>query len=198
VFLTAGHCTEALTRYSVKPENISVSFSPNAFLGPWRAVKNYVTHPEYWWGPASNPHDVGVLILREPVTDILPAELAPPGFLDGLASSRDLKNAKFAVVGYGINEEFKFDGNRRIAYSEFLSLHKAWLYMSQNVHTGDSGTCYGDSGGPTFWQKPDGTEVLVAVTSWGDMMCVATGINYRIDIETSRSFIDSVIANLDA
>ncbi|MFQ5906400.1 MAG: trypsin-like serine protease, partial [bacterium] len=71
-----------------------------------------------------------------------------------------------------------------------------WLYMSQNPHTSDSGTCYGDSGGPTFWQEPDGTELLVAITSWGDAVCGATGINYRIDIESSQSFIDSVIAGL--
>jgi secreted trypsin-like serine protease len=41
--------------------------------------------------------------------------------------------------------------------------------MSQNQATDDGGTCYGDPGGPAFWTEPDGTEILVGITSWGDM-----------------------------
>jgi hypothetical protein len=38
-----------------------------------------------------------------------------------------------------------------------------------------------------------GTEIIVAVTSWGDAVCVATGTTYRVDISDSLSFIDDVI-----
>jgi secreted trypsin-like serine protease len=69
--------------------------------------------------------------------------------------------------------------------------------MSQNRSTGDSGTCYGDSGGPTFWYTEDGTEYNVAVTSWGDYQCIATGFAYRIDIPSSLDFIYSVMAMVD-
>lgn len=34
-----------------------------------------ITHPDYVWGPTSNPHDVGILVLEEPLEDIHPAVL---------------------------------------------------------------------------------------------------------------------------
>jgi secreted trypsin-like serine protease len=69
--------------------------------------------------------------------------------------------------------------------------------MSQNQATCDGGTCFGDSGGPAFLMKPDGSEILVGISSWGDANCVATGFNYRVDIPETLSFIDSVIADLE-
>jgi secreted trypsin-like serine protease len=69
--------------------------------------------------------------------------------------------------------------------------------MSQNQATGDGGTCYGDSGGPAFWTQEDGTEVLVGITSWGDVPCVSAGFNYRVDIPETLDFIADVIAGLD-
>ncbi|MBW2596392.1 MAG: trypsin-like serine protease [Deltaproteobacteria bacterium] len=53
-------------------------------------------------------------------------------------------------------------------------------------------TCYGDSGGPTFWVDPDTgdeTGIVVAITSWGDVPCVATGIAYRVDTSDTLHFI---------
>jgi len=37
-------------------------------------------------------------------------------------------------------------------------------------------------------------EYIVAVTSWGDSVCKSTNNNYRVDLESSRSFIDDMIA----
>jgi len=51
--------------------------------------------------------------------------------------------------------------------------------------------------GLLFWTEPDGSEILVGITSWGDADCVATGFNYRVDIPEPLSFIDSVIADLE-
>jgi secreted trypsin-like serine protease len=66
--------------------------------------------------------------------------------------------------------------------------------MSQNAATDDGGTGYGDSGGPTFWIDPDTgeTDIVVAVTSWGDVPTVATGIAYRIDTSDALDFIAEV------
>jgi len=69
--------------------------------------------------------------------------------------------------------------------------------MSQNQATDDGGTCYGDSGGPAFWMEPDGTEILVGVTSWGDASCVSSAFNYRMDIPDTLGFIDSIFSDLD-
>ena len=87
---------------------------------------------------------------------------------------------------------------RRFAVSEFLNLRKAWLHMSQSraPGRGDSGTCSGDSEGPNSWTEADGTEILVAVTSWGNAVCVSTNTTYRVDIPETLSFIENVIAGL--
>src|SRR2546426_4119325 len=86
-------------------------------------------------------------------------------------------------------------GDRQISTSSFRNLHDAWLYMSQNIHHGDGGTCFGDSGGPTFFVDPSShVEYIVAVTSWGDSVCKSTNNNYRVDLESSRAFIDDMIA----
>lgn len=207
VFLTAGHCTVGL--YDL--ENVYVNFDQNA-LNPETLleVEEVITHPEYKWGPMSNPHDVAVLILKEPVTDIPPAELPEDeGFLNDLKAAGELRKgaegAKFTVVGYGgtlhwppspPDPKITYDDERQFAVSEFRALLKAWLIMSQNQATYDGGTCFGDSGGPAFWTKPDGTEILVGITSWGDAQCVANGVNYRVDISETLSFIHAEIEKL--
>lgn len=206
VFLTAGHCTEGWEGTGV--ETFWVNFAQYALNEDTLLdVAAVVTHPDYYWGPQSNPHDVGVLILAEPVTDIEPAGLPEEGFLDDLKADGILnqgkEKAKFTVVGYGGTLDWPppdiyYEDYRQFAVSEYRALTKAWLRMSQNQATGDGGTCYGDSGGPAFWTDPDtGAETLVGITSWGDAQCVASGFNYRVDIPETLSFIDSVIESLE-
>ena len=202
IFLTAGHCTEG-----VEPEEVWVNFNPDGLDTSTNLdVAEVVTHPDYYWGPRSNPHDLGALILAEPVTDIEPANLAPLGFLDDLKAQGLLKNrgekAKFTMVGYGATLYFPppdivYEDQRQFALSEYRALLKSWLRVSQNQATGDGGTCYGDSGGPAFWTEPSGKEILVGVTSWGDAPCVAAGFYYRVDIPETLDFIDDLIAGLD-
>lgn len=194
VFLTAGHCVAPLIRLGVPRDKVWVSFAVNIWQNPksWRAVASWELHPDYNWGPTSDPHDIGAIVLAKPVKGIEPSKLAPVGYLDELAASGQLKTATFINVGYGSNESFNVDGWRKISYSSFLSLHDAWLYMSQNVHSDGSGTCFGDSGGPTFYD--DGTtEWIVATVSWGDAMCVATNINYRADLQVGQDFVYGLI-----
>jgi hypothetical protein len=202
VFLTAGHCT-----VGVEADEVWVNFNQDGTnLEGILDVAEVITHPDYWWGPYSNPHDVGVLILAEPVTGITPATLPDEGFLDRLDEEGELKHgrerAKFTLVGYGATLDWPppdiyYEDKRQYAESEFRALLKSWLRMSQNQATGDGGTCYGDSGGPAFWTEPDGTEILVGITSWGDAPCVSSGFNYRVDIPDTLDFIDQVIGSLD-
>jgi hypothetical protein len=166
-----------------------------------------MTHPDYWWGPTSNPHDVGVLILAESVTGIKPASLPYEGLLDDLKAAGQLNQgktkAKFTLVGYGGTLEWPppditYEDQRQFAESEYRALLKAWLRMSQNQATGDGGTCGGDSGGPAFWMDPEtDTEILVGITSWGDPNCISTGFNYRVDIPDTLDFIADVFAGVE-
>ena len=41
------------------------------------------------------------------------------------------------------------------------------------------GTCFGDSGGPHFWED---SLILVSVTSWGDAICHSLDMTQRTDI----------------
>jgi hypothetical protein len=204
VFLTAGHCTEGWEPYGVT--TFWVNFDQDALnVATLLEVEQVITHPEYWWGPTSNPHDVGALILEEPVTGIGPANLPYEGFLDDLRGEgklgRGKNKAKFTLVGYGGTldwppPEVTYEDQRQFSVSQYQVLLKSWLRMSQNQATGDGGTCGGDSGGPAFWTEPDGTEILVGITSWGDVPCVATGFNYRVDTPDTLDFIRDVIAHL--
>ena len=194
VFLTAGHCTEGLKAWEVPMDRIWVSFDLDIFAedATWRPISGYVTHPDYWWGPTSDPHDVAVVLLSDAVVGITPGKVAPEGFLDGLAATGELAGTWFVNSGYGSDEYGVVTGWREWSSSEFRNLHKAWLYMSQNIHTGSGGTCYGDSGGPTFYARGH-TEYVVAVTSWGDAQCKATNNNYRVDIPSSQAFLLSYL-----
>lgn len=204
VFLTAGHCTDGFEGTGVE---IWVNFDQDSLnQSTLLNVEEVITHPDYYWGPNSNPHDVGVLILAEPVIDIEPAKLPVAGFLDDLRKEGKLRQgsngAKFTLVGYGgildwPPPDITYEDQRQFAVSEYQALLKSWLRMSQNQATGDGGTCYGDSGGPAFWTEDDGTEILVGITSWGDGNCVATGFNYRVDISDTLDFIESVFARLN-
>jgi secreted trypsin-like serine protease len=201
VFLTAGHCTDG-----VDPGEVWVNFDQDGTnLEEILEVAQVITHPDYWWGPMSNPYDVGVLVLAEPV-NITPANLPYEGFLDDLRAEGQLnqgkEKAKFTLVGYGGTLDWPppdiyYEDQRQVAESEYRALLKVWLKMSQNQATDDGGTCYGDSGGPAFWTDPEtGVETLVGVTSWGDAQCVASAFNYRVDIPATLDFIDEVIADL--
>lgn len=202
VVLTAGHCTEGWD----EDDTFWVNFDQDALNeGTLLDVEELITHPDYWWGPTSNPHDVGALILAEPVTGIDPAILPDEGFLDDLREegllNQGKNKAKFTLVGYGGTLEWPppditYDDQRQFAVSEYRVLLKSWLRMSQNQATGDGGTCFGDSGGPAFWEE-DGTEILVGITSWGDSPCVAAGFNYRVDTADTLDFIEDVIDYVD-
>jgi len=204
VFLTAGHCTEG---WGPEFETFWVNFDQNALnTKTLLEVEQVIPHPDYWWGPQSNPHDVGVLILAKKVKRIKPANLPKVSFLDELIKEGKLHQgsdgAKFTLVGYGGTLDWPppvitYDDYRQFSTSEYQTLLKSWLRISQNQATGDGGTCAGDSGGPAFWTKDDGSEVLVGITSWGDTNCIASGFNYRVDIPDTLDFIANVISDIE-
>lgn len=208
VFLTAGHCTDYLDYLmdsgQIDIDDIYVNFDEYALnSGTLLDVETFRTHPKYFaWRPRSNNYDVGLLLLAEDA-GITDAALPEDGFLDAKKKAGELREGKeevdFTVVGYGTTLDWPppkltSENMRRYAFSEYQALLKSWLVMSQNAATGDGGTGYGDSGGPTFWIDPETgeTDIVVAVTSWGDVPTVATGIAYRIDTADALDFIAEV------
>ncbi len=189
--------------YSILPP--SSGFVPDDNEGryeAWSAALNASTewirataypHPDYD-DAAFTDHDLGILVLSEPV--ILPTygELPTLGQLDQLY--RQNKQQLYTAVGYGLEgsgPKSSFGGDtRRRAELQLVNLNGVLglgkgvsAKFSSNARTG--GTCFGDSGGPIF---VSGTSTLVAVVSFGaSSTCAGTSGAYRLDQADDLEFI---------
>ncbi len=185
VFLTAGHCTAGLPALGVT--RVWVSFAPQ--LGPTNdlAGGSYVTDPGYGHDQA-DLHDLAVVLLDSPVTDVAPAALPTVGLLD----ERALRGQLFTNVGYGsVGREtgggparFLYDLQRRVSLAPFSALTRSSLKLQGNLSaTGLGGVCFGDSGGPAFL---GGSATIAAITSGGNQACAGPSDAYRLDTVAAR------------
>ena len=199
VFLTAAHCTAFLESIGIGPDEVWVSFADDVDpLDESTLVSGtYVTNPRYNQRQ-SDPADLAVVLLDADQT-MDPAELPRVGLFTRMNRQNRLERQKFTAVGYGDQEPergggpptFPNDGRRWQSVPEFRALNKVWLRLSQNQATGDSGTCFGDSGGPNFLGAGrNETDIVASVTVTGDAMCVATNVTYRLDTRQAHGFID--------
>jgi hypothetical protein len=206
VFLTASHCTASFEQ-DLAPRNFEafVSFDKSVPFGNLTdrrtnliRVTQVVTNP-YYNQSQSDPGDIAVLLVDDKYTrGIPPARLPSKGLLDQLAAQNGLKAATFMPVGYGLQNRVVGGGvpyfqdmnpiPRLFAVSGFNSLNDAFLRLSQNPATGYGGTCFGDSGGPNFFNY-NGERLLAAITITGDAVCRSTNVTYRLDIPSSRNFL---------
>ena len=211
VFLTAAHCTAFFTD-GLAPFGFTafVSFDNPIPFGSQTdlkktkliAVTEVVTNPNF--NPAqSDSGDIGVLILPTRSTrGITPAALPTLELLDRLSAQNGLHGAIFTPAGYGVQNRvvgggvpFFTDANpvpRMFAFSSFDALNPGYLRLSQNPSTGDGGTCFGDSGGPNFFDV-DGRRTLVATTVTGDAVCRSTNVVYRLDTTAAREFLGQFV-----
>jgi hypothetical protein len=197
VYLTAAHCTASLEAEGITQVwvTFATAYDEDATSPTGLVAGTYVTHPEFGSGGASDPHDIAVVLFREPL-GIAPAELPSAGLLDGLKAGHELDDRTFTAVGYGTVREdktggphaFFFDGVRRFALQDALNLEKSWLLLSMQPSTGSGGGCYGDSGGPHFLGGVE-SNLLVSITITGDAMCRATDKTYRVDTAAAREFL---------
>jgi hypothetical protein len=168
----------------------------------WHEAESTFTHPEYV-DAAFLLHDLGVVELSEPV--VLDPEdygtLPEEDYLDRYAGSAK-KGALFESVGYGLEKsgpKTSLGGDtRRKADRRLVSFKGAYGYRDIAVmfsHAGrgtTGGTCFGDSGGPTFditTPEIEEQNIIVAVTSFGlNYNCNASG-SYRIDQAEDLAFL---------
>jgi Trypsin len=196
VFLTASHCTDFLPEVGVDPDEVFVTFDPDASDDDGAALPStnllpgtYHTHPDF--GGGTDTHDIAVVVLDAPYTAAEPAQLPTANFL---ASKKSLRDQRFTAVGYGDVREIKqkgpnsffFDGQRRFVTQGFNTLTKFWLKLNMNPSTGSGGTCFGDSGGPHFLGN---SNLIVSITITGDSACRATDTTYRVDTASARAFL---------
>ena len=208
VMLTAGHCTEEA---GVVNLNTWVTFSPNVTINSgWttrKCLNRYLDNDANGWIEATAyPHpqytdfsqfpltyDVGVLVLESPVYLQTYGELAPVGFLDTVQG-----NDSFTVVGYGQQGEIRpFYSNEWTRYTgtvKLMELNSTRTGGQSATFTnnpgGGGGTCFGDSGGPVFYQD---TNVIVAVVSFGFTPCIGVDYQFRTDLETTHDFVEDFL-----
>lgn len=212
-FLTAGHCADtvsgAVTARVYFQQDAGANYDPElgydpitgypefcaeGTLGITCATSDELYNYDY---PGSlrlpNTHDVGLVILDQPISLPEYGELPEPNFLDQFATARGTQDILFTVSGYGLtyrenanngkpNESYR---ERLMALSTLVNLNSA-LNAGFNLQTigngaGRGGTCSGDSGGPVFFGDTD-SNLIVAVTSFGlNALCRGTDFAYRVD-----------------
>jgi hypothetical protein len=227
VVLTAGHCTDdgaggtllsariwfqqdAGVNYDPATQHDPVTGYPDSCTGTGGdqlGILCATSHEMYNYGFNNfagfpNTHDVGIVILDQPIAGLGYATLAPAGTLDPLLKGRGTQNTAFTVSGYGISFSAKHGAfaisfrERLMAESKLVNMVSANNdgYNIQLNGNGDDrgGTCSGDSGGPVFW--PPDSDQIVAVTSWGiaNAGCRGDGWYYRTDRQEVLDWIETV------
>lgn len=229
VFLTAGHCADtvggAVTARVYFQQDAGVNYDPatevdpvtgypetcaTGTLGVTCATSDELYNFDY---PGSlrlpNTHDVGLVILDQPITLSEYGVLAEAGSLDQFATQRGRQDITFTVSGYGLtyrenanngkpNESYR---ERLMALSHLVNLNSA-LNAGFNLQTvgngkGEGGTCSGDSGGPVFYGGFE-SNTIVAVTSFGlNALCRGTDFAFRTDQQVVIDWILATVAGSD-
>lgn len=173
----------------------------------WSSVA--LTHPDYT-DDAFYLHDVGIvdeLMFAEDVSIGTYGQLPTLNYWEGQLDTRKKDRDSYTTVGYGlqwaaplsqgVGRGDQFDWTRLRAGGELIGYrtlgggktNDAYVVLTNNAHTG--GTCFGDSGGPTFIE---GTTTVVAVTSFGvNATCAGTSGVYRIDTEDDLAWLSGFI-----
>jgi Trypsin. len=221
VFLTAGHCTDATTGATQAriwfEQDAGVGFDP---VTGAPAPSGYpdsggvTSHTLYNYGFTNsaglpNTHDVGLVILDQPITaskyaaqfTSFPA-LAASGSLDRLATRRGQQDVTFTASGYGLslqNPVKVVSFRERLMATEKLNNLGSHLTGGYNIQTsanpgnGRGGTCSGDSGGPLLYSS---TNTIVAVNSFGlNNNCRGNDFMYRVD---RQEVLDWILAHAPA
>jgi hypothetical protein len=226
VFLTAGHCADtvggAVTARVYFQQDAGANYDPVTEIDPVSGYPEYCADGTLGVSCATsdqlynfeypgdlslpNTHDVGLLVLDQPI--MLPeyGVLAEAGSLDQLATQRGLQDITFTVSGYGLtykNQEHNGKPNvsfreRLMALSHLVNLNSA-LNAGFNLQTagngkGEGGTCNGDSGGPVFYGEYS-SNIVVGVTSFGlNSLCRGSDFAFRTD---QQAVIDWILATVE-
>ena len=220
VYLTAGHCTGIDPSLGIAPDHAEIWFDTGpiplgnypfdgsscaGFTGyPCKGDFGGTPHPMPGWNgnlTVPNTHDMGVVTVNGTPNKGL-AQLAPLGYLDGLATKRGQQNVNFTVVGYGVQFERpnlevairqRFVGMNQLQNlrSHIAGGYNLMMTDSKGNGTGGGGTCFGDSGGPIFHTDTAGNTWQVAVISFGTKYCHGTSGAFRVDNQQARTFLSS-------
>jgi hypothetical protein len=192
VFVTAGHMTDGADGARVWFVS-DLTGNPEYPYGGSTSVEGVpYTHPDHCIDcaqglPGFDTHDVGVVILDEPVNLSEYAELPAAGLVDALAMMTEVE-----IVGYGLQSLERGGGQpvwtgekmRRIASARLITakhrLSDEFVRLTANPAQGKGGATFGDNGGPVLLA---GTNTVVANHSFIPNYNAA-GITYAQRMDT--------------
>jgi hypothetical protein len=212
VFLTAGHCTEAVKGEGFpKGSPTYVTFDPTFEPGSSKIIKGTpFTHPRFCdpttedscapppglpgYPPDKLRYDVGVVLLEKPVRMATYGALPDAGLVDTLD-----KGQRFTTVGYGLRT---FDPSGDERYRARVKLLNATppvgaMFLRTTGFSGigraGEGACTGDSGGPLFLPNQ---VTIVGVTSFGPVnpitgLCGQPAYFQRMDLQRVLKWVRS-------
>jgi secreted trypsin-like serine protease len=188
--LTAGHCLDgqSATDADVVVGLDGSQLTPKQEKAARLEVRGYSVHPKFKLSfpfAHDNPeeaiaiNDVGLILLKKPVTNIAPVRLAGPG-----DAALEAPGTAVTLIGYGIiapntqggpptGRAPLQQGAVTVINSHDCSVAYPRAIQSSMICTHDLmqhapliQACAGDSGGPTIVSTPSGP-VQIGVTSWG-------------------------------
>ncbi len=170
--------------------------------------------PEFRGLVIPDTHDVGLVVLAPgALAAAYPALAGPDAEYGQLApvdtSVTDVGTGKDAVVdvsGYGVSRQVGKNAKQVVSYRSRLggstfviNNHNSYtagfnLQLASSFGDGRVGTCFGDSGGPTF---VGGTNVILAVNSFvKNYSCGGQGFVYRVDTDDVQTWMQEVLGPL--
>jgi secreted trypsin-like serine protease len=202
VFLTAGHCT---ADFAATGEPTFVTFDPNAdpssryITGTPHTEPGFFNVPPRHMGvPASIGHDLGVIVLDQPVGT--PAY----GTLPAVNSLAAANGTPVTLVGYGAQAWVPQPGGRIPAFTFVRTRAQATLINDANANGGEfvrvsanpgqdqGGIGPGDSGGPAFLE---GSTTIAAIGSHvTNLSGSGTAYFSRLDTLDALAFISPFLS----
>jgi hypothetical protein len=161
--LSAAHCLEDVDRYIAYGYEVVFVMGPDAYdQDTWityRFSKGAEVHESYRAnGDLRNLHDVGVLNLSEPVTEVPPMQI-------NRESMEGWEGQEVTFVGFGqIGDNRGGSGLKRMAEIPIYDVMDKVFIAYDNG--GGQNLCSGDSGGPGLMQDDNGTWMVVGVNSF--------------------------------
>lgn len=229
VFLTAGHCTDQDAEESPVTARVYFQQDAGANYDPETQLDPVSGYPEFCaagtlgvtcatsdqlfdfgfdnFAGFPNIHDLGLIILDQPIALPEYGELAEAGYLEeALAGPRGQAPTTFTISGYGLTYSnpvmvvsFR---SRLMALARLVNLNQSANTAGFNLALGGSpgggrgGSCFGDSGGPVFHGEYS-SNVIVGVTSFGfgfnRQTCGGPGFAFRTDTEAVIDWILGVV-----
>ncbi|GHG54752.1 hypothetical protein GCM10012320_26230 [Sinomonas cellulolyticus] len=212
VLLTAAHCTDGvLGKVLVDFRSVIADEPPSGIPAAAEPSIGYTAadlagrvsgtahaHPDYSnFTDLRNWNDLGVVVLDEPVSGLPVYPIAAAGTLDAI-SPGDVPKTIVTAVGYGTEVRKPDSGPQKPEPMSYplirryvdMPLQKVSPQVFQtngnpNDTKGTGGTCFGDSGGPVFYQGQ-----IVGVTSYGlTSNCRYIGGYQRVDIPSAQTFL---------